>query len=774
MLNLLAPLTIEGITVFRDDAEPNKFYPLPDQPVIGLDREGRPEFLFIKYIRDVQELEDDDSKGGGYVQFRCQLTLEEAALGLLLDGLRAVLEDEKAHGGHPHGLEVTSTEPLLAPLPWTKGSVKLLTFGESEDGPVRTAASTGMPDLAGDLAVSQVLDLSPDGAEIFWSSFHSDELPAVLGYELEYVARVPGVRLEIHAEHEEFTQALQSIARPVLWTPAVKRFVPMVLANPVFTNAAFQALRAVHGKKVQPAVPKAKYKEVVRTHVTVTLTSGEAGDADIDQALKTQLTTMATDLLTDALVGDLFDPDVPEELIDSGDEPMQMLKTLEPDETTRFDLVFEQDALVTRTVAPNGPVSLYVPAALRDQAFLELRLTDGFFSVLKVTASADGIDFELDGIAAIVVDVRYEAVDERNPARPVVRRTDDLLLTADKPVDWTRFDLATKAGGGHHGSYEYRTTISYRDGAMRPTVSRWQASSRSNLVINPQALQALRLQLLLTAPPAEVEVARVELRYQGAQGETFTATRGLTQAKPEATWFQPTAELAEDPEHPEYEHRITWTVPGLGELKSAWETSRDKQLYVPGPFARTLTWDLHAGGLAGAVTSILGVFHYEDRSRDYEVRRNFAFGTGSDSLTVDVPVLAGGPEVATIEWTARGEGEDQQGVLRDVAPGPHVVGPQSGDALNVEIFCLGMPFGAELKLVIVRLAYEDAAHGLSEKKTFVFTEDGEKAWSVDRPAGARGDFSYSVDYRMEDGTTRKEVVESTDTDALVLEVPPAP
>ena len=75
MLSLMDPVEVENIVVFRDDEDARKFYLLPDQPVIAADDRGAPEFLFIRYIKDLAALGEGQAAGGGYVQFRSTLVI---------------------------------------------------------------------------------------------------------------------------------------------------------------------------------------------------------------------------------------------------------------------------------------------------------------------------------------------------------------------------------------------------------------------------------------------------------------------------------------------------------------------------------------------------------------------------------------------------------------------------------------------------------------------------------------------------------------------------
>jgi len=194
MLSLLDPVELEDIVIFRDDVEANKFYPLPDLPIIPLDDQRNPEFLFIKYIKDTDSLAATDRNvGGGIVQFRSVLTMDPARRQRIVEALKQRLETEKATGKTPFGHPITSSEPLLAAPLWTSGKVTLATFKVSDTGLVRFATDSAPVDLAGDLGASLSLELDEVGGEVFWSAFKNVEqrqIPIMVTYQLTYKARV--------------------------------------------------------------------------------------------------------------------------------------------------------------------------------------------------------------------------------------------------------------------------------------------------------------------------------------------------------------------------------------------------------------------------------------------------------------------------------------------------------------------------------------------------------------------------------------------------------
>jgi hypothetical protein len=125
MLSLMDPVELDDLVVFRDDEDARKFFLLPDQPVIALEENGEPEFLFIN-IKDLDTVEEGHDISAGWIQFRTVLTIDPARRQRVADALRARLEQEKAEGKKPLGLAITSTEPLLAAPLWTHGKATWL------------------------------------------------------------------------------------------------------------------------------------------------------------------------------------------------------------------------------------------------------------------------------------------------------------------------------------------------------------------------------------------------------------------------------------------------------------------------------------------------------------------------------------------------------------------------------------------------------------------------------------------------------------------------
>src|SRR3712207_6509371 len=104
MLTMVNPLTIEGHTVYQDDAnevdallssagrptrvpQVRRYYVMPEKPVIAKDEKGKPIFSLIVYRHDEQRLDPtapaSKDVGGGILTFTVELGILKATFDLI-------------------------------------------------------------------------------------------------------------------------------------------------------------------------------------------------------------------------------------------------------------------------------------------------------------------------------------------------------------------------------------------------------------------------------------------------------------------------------------------------------------------------------------------------------------------------------------------------------------------------------------------------------------------------------------------------------------------
>ena len=722
MLNFLDPVSVGVLTVLRDDEDARTFYVLPDQPAVAPNSGGVPDFLFLMYLKDLSDVPDTQTGGGGYVQFRTVLSLTDADRNAVLTALRTLLTQEQAAGKKPFGNPITITEPVLAAPLWTSGTVDLSTFAVSDTGLVTQATDKAPVDLTGDLGASFAATLSADGAGVFEKAFNAyqagtHELPLVITYNLTYAGRI-SAKLTIDAKHSVVHDRVWQHATPwQLLDDGFVRYVPLAVSTP-FTLDLLPSLRTQY-QRVFPMIPVDEFGQVIDetisdSSVTVAIDEVSTGDPATDAANRASLLKLATDLLTQSLMPALTHG-APSPGATDAQQTNATTSLLQLDEsatpgTATFHLELNDAMSVVRQASPNAPLQVLIdnPATL-SSCFHVLRLADDFFKSMDVAVSTSGVDFSTSGIQKVHAYYQYSQVDDADPAKPTVTRSDDGELAAATDVLHWRWDTARAAGGGHKERYQYRADIYWQNGTM--TAVPWTPTTSRTLIITPPVLGAVKVDAVLTAPPGTVDSARVDIAYTAANGTAYQGGLELTPTAPRASWLQPTGELSppdQIPTPPTYRYTITYRT-GPTTIVMQQRSAASDTLEVPTPFVGLVGYTLMAQGTFDQISSIAGTVTYTDAANHYTVVRPFVLSSATTSMQLSVPLLPGGPRTAT--YTARVEHKD--GTFEDLAPGSlteglNFIGSNPAAALRVDLHTDLLDFAADLKAVQVTLRYTHA------------------------------------------------------------------
>src|SRR5690606_32644641 len=94
------------------------------------------------------------------------------------------------------------------PPVFTDGSVEFKTFDENF---APYSAGSKQPSLVGSNLASFSQMLNQDGAELFRQSVEKGLVPAIINYQLTFVARIPSVSIHIHGDRREFYEQLKTL-----------------------------------------------------------------------------------------------------------------------------------------------------------------------------------------------------------------------------------------------------------------------------------------------------------------------------------------------------------------------------------------------------------------------------------------------------------------------------------------------------------------------------------------------------------------------------------
>src|SRR5262245_54874277 len=200
-------ITVDGVTIFPDHADPNQFWYLPAPVRLARRGEDNQEaFTFIKYKPAVVQA---GVEGGGFVMFETNLRLtpeqEQRILGAL--------------GAHARGT------PRLTAVPFDSGTVQCIALNlqgaggtnASEAGPgtfnaVEQILGASIPSLQGENTAAFSLTLSQEGAIILEQAFEQGTTPIGVIYDLKFTGMRPALNVKITADmkrvHDYFAGSL--------------------------------------------------------------------------------------------------------------------------------------------------------------------------------------------------------------------------------------------------------------------------------------------------------------------------------------------------------------------------------------------------------------------------------------------------------------------------------------------------------------------------------------------------------------------------------------
>ncbi|WP_218034001.1 hypothetical protein, partial [Paenibacillus koleovorans] len=198
-------ITVEGVTIFPDHADPSQFWYLPG-PVQLARRDGQGVFTFIKYKPAAVEA---GAKGGGFLMFEVNLRLDSDLERRILSKLRSL----------------TKERPKLAAVPFDEGTVQCVALNlQGAGGTAATAAPAGpgsfnavekilgasVPSLHGDNTTAFSLTLSQEGATILEQAFEQGTEPVGVIYDLKFTGMRPALNVEIEANLERVYNQLSA------------------------------------------------------------------------------------------------------------------------------------------------------------------------------------------------------------------------------------------------------------------------------------------------------------------------------------------------------------------------------------------------------------------------------------------------------------------------------------------------------------------------------------------------------------------------------------
>lgn len=209
-------ITVDGVTVFPDHADPQQFWYLPAPVTLAkMPDSDEPQFLLIMYAPDVAS---SGVKGIGFLNVTVALPLSDDTRAGITNQLRTQF-----------GID----EPHLAPVPFDEGTVQIVTLDMQGSGGTTNAAPPGAfvgvekilgavsPELYGDNNALFALTLSEDGASILKAAFENGMAPVGAIYNLKFTGVRPALDVKITADLKRCYQSFSvGLEAQIYWVSA--------------------------------------------------------------------------------------------------------------------------------------------------------------------------------------------------------------------------------------------------------------------------------------------------------------------------------------------------------------------------------------------------------------------------------------------------------------------------------------------------------------------------------------------------------------------------
>ena len=380
-------LTVDGVTVFPDHADPNQFWYLP-APVglAALPGSDEPQFLLIEYTPDVAS---SGVKGMGFLDVTVCLKVDQGTLDKILG-------------------QVTSTFPAavnahLAPVPFDEGTVQILTLDMQGSGGAVNKSPPGSimmvenilgatsPDLYGYNNAIFGETLSQDGVSILKAAFADSMAPVGALYNLKFTGVRPALDVKVTADLKRVYDSFNiSLTASAYWAS-------------VGIDATFEKLRQDGTIKI----------EVINL----------AGDKDTSDKEQRALDMFKQDILakffepalspttakaagaggTDGGVGKVVKD------AKSAASPFGLslkLKIVHQDEQKTVTFEYNRMDAVQRTYGPQGYFGLLLPSIDQSKHFLQVNGSDPFFQKFSVVLTPPR-DFAGVGLQTVHIALDY-------------------------------------------------------------------------------------------------------------------------------------------------------------------------------------------------------------------------------------------------------------------------------------------------------------------------------------------------------------------------------
>jgi len=754
MLTMTNPLTIEGYTVYQDDASAvmeslgggsaggiARYFVLPKEPTLATADDGTPIFSLVVYRHDEERLPgDDEDVGGGILTFTIELAVPTDDWTKLLKGVRT----------HAFGQDADdpTLQVELSLVPFLDGKVSVAVAGETGAGGgefVEGAVGSGSVSGIGGSQKAVMVKLTQAGAALMSQLEELRTLPINVQYDMSFEHRLLGVTMKVWCDIVSSMDLVQT-----------------AIHNTEDYDDGYLGLSENH-------VNIDKIKTVVET-LTRSKTMGVTvvpASSQVDTETLLALEKFGFDLLNKEMENALQASPPPAEI------DRTYLDSFKQNYENHFNFSLDRHMVLVQNYTPSANLTQVFQRADFDElvAFVDLRTA--FFAFLKVPIRVNA-DFGALGIDSVTVTVTYQR--ERFGGGGREERVDSFDFTDGGKIQ----TFLAYANSLADVTYDWNATVHYK-GSDRSYTFAERRVTDDFLVVDVGKLGLLTVDFGVSlVDPAEFPTGKVSFRYQSAalgqliEDQFVLDPEGGAKGK----WTAVIHEVATQG----YEYKVDWLAKDGSIVEGTWQRSTAASLQFNAPVTDKLVVKvITSGDFTGGpdqLSAIAVAFLYEDAANNYTKEGNVVATAEGQQPDWSVSLRDSDARSYKYRYSMIYKGGlvkelPSPGSWYDGQPGFVTVGENY--TMKVDIIPTLLTFPPHAKIVQVDLAYSDPAGGVQHADSFLF-QTGAQPTSFrvkGRQDGPRS-YTYQVKYFAEDGSTVTKDPVTSEAESVVLAPLPAP
>lgn len=727
MLKLDSQDVVGQTAYWEDDANPLQYYALPGEPTMAI-RDGKPVFKFVKYRNPIDR--PGGIKGGGLLVMQAELALpakDEAEI------RRRIGERLRARGiSAAQANNVKIGRPLIS-----RGKVTVAVMGEGGNALVQRVIVPSPPSLFGNNAVSIGVELNEFGAPVFEAALKGQGAGLVIvGYELGYSAKLPMAHIEGTWDATSFMSFSQTIEED----------------NNYFADDDYE-------EKISEFLYKSETQKI-KWHQQPPPAGMDAAQHQkmielIEDSIRRQLDEGIKRNVLEAIPRESRDVT---KLREMGFDDIK--RTVNVTQIASVKVSYEAEKVVEMPANPNAPLPAFGSVLVNgkplkwDDYAITVDADDPFFKAFAANFMVNA-DFADLPIASVIAQVSYKGKTGQGAAK---------TYTFRKPEDLYRFEAFYDGGDGE---FTYSYVVNYKGESQ--TYKSPPLKSKSDVSINVGDLGIWKVDIDVgDINFEEVTQAQLTCTYKDgtvAHEKQFTITADKRTHKIREVIFKPLTQP--------WKYKLKYFMKGGREITVREESSEGDTLYVNDPFSAIKTVSIRTkGDFANVIDQLFLDFEYDDSANGYRQTQSFAFSQDGTRFTDwSFPVI--NEKQGTLKYTGQivyRDGRPPLEIGEKTVTGNTVLEGEDVLQLNVELIADLLDW-EKLKLVMVKLSYEDKLNGINETDSIRLVEGtSPDPWAVSIKDRTKKEYAVKAQFFLKDGSKKEAAFSSTD-EALVLEIP---